>query len=162
MIHFIVSTRKQSDTLTVILILLIPIVLLKAVPFSDTFAQVDLVNQPETNGLIVQGVNATSPSGRERDIYTITGGGDTYRITGEVLNNDTVRFGGVRVSAILFDNNSQFIGQGSAHTTPSGIQPGSTATFEINFFETSVMGGISAIGNFTLQVSGNRQALSFQ
>lgn len=158
MINFIFSTRKQSDTLAIITILLITFMLLKALQFSDTFAQVG----PETNGLIVQGVNATSPSGRERDIYTITGGGDTYRITGEVLNNDTVRFGGVRVSATLLDNNSQFIGQGSAHTTPSGIQPGSTATFEINFFETSVKGGISAISNFTLHITGNRQALSFQ
>ncbi|MGC1131576.1 MAG: FxLYD domain-containing protein [Nitrososphaeraceae archaeon] len=125
---------------------------------AKTFAQ----DQPSVNQLIIQGVNATVPSGRERDIYTITGEGDSYRITGEVLNNDTVRFSSVRVSATLYDNSSQIIGEGSAHTSPSGIPTGMSAPFEINIFSTSILGGIDAIGNFTLEVTGNRQTPLFQ
>lgn len=93
------------------------------------------------------------PSGRERDIYTITC---------EVLNNDTVRFSSVRVSATLYDKSSQIIGEGSAHTSPSGIPSGMSALFEINIFDTSILGGIDAIGNFTLEVTGNRQTPLFQ
>jgi hypothetical protein len=49
-------------------------------------------------------------------------------LTREVLNNDTVRFSSVRVSAVLLDSNGQTIGEGrSAHTSPSGIQPGTMA-----------------------------------
>ena len=125
---------------------------------AKTFAQ----DQPSVNQLIIQGVNATVPSGRERNIYTITGEGDSYRITGEVLNNDTVRFSSVRVSATLYDNSSQIIGEGSAHTSPSGIPTGMSAPFEINIFSTSILGGIDAIGNFTLEVTGNRQTPLFQ
>jgi hypothetical protein len=132
----------------------------------ETLAQAQpSINQPGPHGmmdLIIQGVNATAPPGRERDIYTITGERDTYTITGEVFNNDTVTFSSVRVSATLYDNSSKIIGEGSAHTSPSGIQPGLTAPFEINIFDTSITGGINAISNFTLQVSGNRQERLFQ
>jgi hypothetical protein len=149
------------------MITLVPVsmVLVKTYPVVETFAQVQSMDEPETlqtNGLILQGVNATAPAGREEDIYSIPTEGDIYRITGEVLNNNTVRFSSVRVSVVLLDSNGQTIGEGSAHTSPSGIQPGAMASFEINIFNTSVKGGISAISNFTLHVNGNRQALTFR
>jgi hypothetical protein len=145
--------------------MLTPIALVKTFPIMKAVAQVQSTDQPETlqnNGLLLQGVNATAPAEREEDIYSIPSGGDIYRITGEVFNNDTVRFSSVRVSATLIDSDGQTSGEGSAHTSPSGIQPGSEASFEINIFNTSVKGGISAISNFTLQVNGNRQALTFK
>ena len=158
--------RTQALTAIILIILmLMPIALVKTFPIMKAVAQVQSTDQPETlqnNALLLQGVNATAPAGREEDIYTIPSGGDIYRITGEVFNNDTVRFSSVRVSATLIDSNGQTIGEGSAHTSPSGIQPGSEASFEINIFNTSVKGGISAISNFTLQVNGNRQALTFR
>jgi hypothetical protein len=150
---------------TIIVILMLGLALVKISPLAQTLAQfqsVGIQDSPNSSGLILQDVNATSPAGRERDIYSIPTEGDMYRITGQVLNNDTVRFSGVRVSAVLLDSNGQPIGEGSAHTTPSGIQPSLTAPFEINFFNTSVKGGIDAIGNFTLRVDGNRQALTFR
>lgn len=150
---------------TIIVILMLGLALVKISPLAQTLAQVQSVgiqDSPNSSGLILHDVNATSPDGRERDIYSIPTEGDMYRITGQVLNNDTVRFSGVRVSAVLLDSNGQPIGEGSAHTTPSGIQPSLTAPFEINFFNTSVKGGIDAIGNFTLRVDGNRQALTFR
>jgi hypothetical protein len=150
---------------TIIVILMLGLALVKISPLAQTLAQVQSVgiqDSPNSSGLILQDVNATSPAGRERDIYSIPTEGDMYRITGQVLNNDTVRFSGVRVSAVLLDSNGQPIGEGSAHTTPSGIQPSLIAPFEINFFNTSVKGGIDAIGNFTLRVDGNRQALTFR
>jgi len=158
------ASRILALTVT-ILITLVSIMLVKTFPDVKTFAQVQSEDQPDTlqmNGLVLQKVNASSPAGREEDIYSIPTGGDTYRITGEVFNNDTVRISSVRVSAILLDGNGQTIGDGSAHTSPSGIQPGSMASFEINVFNTSVEGGISAISNFTLHVTGNRQALTFR
>lgn len=159
-------TRTQALIAIILIILMLtPIGLVKTFPIMKAVAQVQSTDQPETlqnNGLLLQGVNATAPAGREEDIYTIPSGGDIYRITGEVFNNDTVRFSSVRVSATLNDSNGQTIGEGSAHTSPSGIQPGSEASFEINIFNTSVKGGISAISNFTLQVNGNRQALTFR
>ena len=148
-----------------ITLMILPTASVKTFPVVETFAQVQSMDEseaPQTNGLLLQGVNATSPAGRERDIYSIPTEGDMYRITGHVSNNDTVRFSGVRVSAVLLDSNGQPIGEGSAHTTPSGIQPSLTAPFEINFFNTSVKGGIDAIDNFTLRVDGNRQALTFR
>ncbi|MGC2308698.1 MAG: FxLYD domain-containing protein [Nitrososphaeraceae archaeon] len=157
--------RTQALTVIILIILMLTPIALKTFPVMKAVAQVQSTDQPETfqnNSLLLQGVNATAPAGREEDIYTIPSGGDIYRITGEVLNNDTVRFGSVRVSATLIDSNGQTIGEGSAHTSPSGIQPGSEASFEINIFNTSVKGGISAISNFTLQVNGNRQALTFR
>lgn len=75
---------------------------------------------------------------------------------------DSAVFGYLRVSATLYDNSSQIIGEGSAHTSPSGIPTGMSAPFEINIFNTSILGGIDAIGNFTLEVTGNRQTPLFQ
>ena len=146
-------------------LILLSMALVETFPLVKTFAPSQSEVQMkavQSNGLVLQGVNATSPAGREEDIYSIPTPGDIYRITGEVFNNDTVRFSSVRVSAVLLDSNSQAIGDGSAHTSPSGIQPGSIASFEINIFNTSVEGGISAINNFTLNVAGNRQALTFR
>lgn len=158
--------RTQALTAIILIILmLMPIALVKTFPIMKAVAQVQSTDQPETlqnNALLLQEVNATAPAGREEDIYTIPSGGAIYRITGEVFNNDTVRFSSVRVSATLIDSNGQTVGEGSAHTSPSGIQPGSEAPFEINIFNTSVKGGISAISNFTLQANGNRQALTFR
>jgi hypothetical protein len=140
-------------------------VLVNTFPIMETFAQVqsmDGADSLQSDGLLLRGVNATSPAGREEDIYSIPTEGDIYRISGEVLNNDSVRFSSVRVSAVFLDSNDQTIGEGSAHTSPSGIQPGEMASFEINVFNTSVKGGIGAINNFTLHVDGNRQALAFR
>jgi hypothetical protein len=142
-----------------------PMEIVKTFPVVKTFAQVQSMEESQalqTDGLLLQGVNANAPAGREEDIYSIPIEGDVYRITGEVFNNDTVRFSSVRVSAMLLDGNNRTIGEGSAHTSPSGIQPGAMASFEINFFNTSVKGGIDAVNNFTLHVDGNRQALTFR
>jgi hypothetical protein len=150
---------------TVITVLVLSLALLEIFPFAYSFAQVqsrDRQDASKTSGLILQAVNATFPASREEDIYSIPTEGDVYRITGQVLNNDTVRFSGVRVSAVLFDTTGQPIGEGSAHTSPSGIQSGATAPFEINFFNTSVEGGIRAISNYTLHVDGNPQSLTFR
>ncbi len=103
-----------------------PMAIVKTFPVVKTFAQVQTMEESQalqTDGLLLQGVNATAPAGREEDIYSIPIEGDVYRITGEVFNNDTVRFSSVRVSAILLDGNNRTIGEGSAHTSPSGIQP---------------------------------------
>ena len=150
---------------TVITVLVLGLALLEIFPFANSIAQVqtrDRQDASKTSGLILQEVNASFPAGREEDIYSIPIEGDVYRITGQVLNIDAVRFSGVRVSAVLFDNMGQPIGEGSAHTSPSGIQPGATAPFEINFFNTSVEGGILAVGNYTLHVEGNPQSLTFR
>jgi hypothetical protein len=154
-----------------LLALIVMIILLAAsmsgrVLSTETFAQdqtsTDQPGDPGETHLTIQGVNASAPEGRARDIYTITGERDTYRITGEVFNNNSVPYNSVRVSAALFNNNSQIIGEGSAHTSPSGIQPGLEGSFEINIFDTSIMGGIDAISNFTLDVTGNSQGPLFQ
>jgi hypothetical protein len=148
-----------------ITLMIAPMAIVKTFPVVKTFAQVQSMEESQalqTDGLILQGVNANAPAGREEDIYSIPIEGDVYRITGEVFNNDTVRFSSVRVSAMLLDGNNRTIGEGSAHTSPSGIQPGAMASFEINFFNTSVKGGIDAVNNFTLHVDGNRQALTFR
>ena len=148
-----------------ITLMLAPMGLVTTFPVVNTFAQVQSIEESQafqTGGLLLQGVNATAPAGREEDIYSIPIEGDVYRITGEVFNNDTVRFSSVRVSATLLDGNNRTIGEGSAHTSPSGIQPGAVASFEFNFFNTSVDGGIVTINNFTLHVHGNRQALTFR
>ena len=148
-----------------LMLTLAPMGLVTTFPVVNTFAQVQSIEESQafqTGGLLLQGVNATAPAGREEDIYSIPIEGDIYRIRGEVFNNDTVRFSSVRVSATLLDGNNRTIGEGSAHTSPSGIQPGAMASFEINFFNTSVERGIDAISNFTLHVDGNRQALTFR
>lgn len=110
-------------------------------------------NQTPTGSadLIVLDVNASASEGR--NIYTING---------KVLNNDTVPFNSVDVSAILYDNEGQSLVERSAFTSPSGIQPGTNASFNINIFGTSINDGIDAISNFTLRVTGDRQALLFQ
>lgn len=111
-------------TIMMITFVLVSMVLVKTFPVVEAFAQDQSMDEPETlqtNGLLLQGVNATAPAGREGDIYSIPTEGDIYRITGEVLNNDTVRFSSVRVSAVLLDSNGQTIGEGSAHTSSSGI-----------------------------------------
>jgi hypothetical protein len=160
------SSRPVALTVIVIIaIIVLSIVLAITFPIEETFSQIQMMDSPDalqSGGLLLQGVNATSPTGREEDIYSIPTVGDIFRITGEVLNNDSVRFSSVRVSAVLLDSNGQTIGEGSAHTSPSGIQPGTTASFEINIFNTSVKGGIGAISNFTMRVDGNRQALTFR
>ena len=162
----IYASRILILTVTIMItVILVSMALVKTFPLVKTIAQSQSEVQRvafQTNGLVLQGVNATSPSGREEDIYSIPMAGDIYRITGQVVNNDIVRFSSVRVSAVLLDSDGQTIGDGSAHTSPSGIQPGSMASFEINVFNTSVEGGISAISNFTLHVTGNRQALTFR
>jgi hypothetical protein len=148
-----------------ITLIITPMAIVKTFPVVKTFAQVQTMEESQalqTDGLLLQEVTATAPAGREEDIYSIPIEGDVYRITGEVFNNDTVRFSSVRVSAMLLDGNNRTIGEGSAHTSPSGIQPGAMASFEINFFNTSVKGGIDAVNNFTLHVDGNRQALTFR
>jgi hypothetical protein len=162
---FASRTVALAIAIMMITLVLVSMVLVQTFPTVKTFAQDQSMDEPEAlqiNGLLLQGVNATAPAGREEDIYSIPTEGDIYRITGEVLNNDTVRFSSVRVSAVLLDSNGQTIGEGSAHTSPSGIQPGAMVSFEINVFNTSVKGGISAISDFTLHVSGNRQALTFR
>lgn len=110
-------------------------------------------NQTPTGSadLIVLDVNASASEGR--NIYTING---------KVLNNDTVPFNSVDVSAILYDNEGQSLVERSAFTSPSGIQPGTNASFNINIFGTSINDGIDAISNFTLRVTGDRQAQLFQ
>lgn len=106
---------------------------------------------PDSIGLRIWDVNSSA-----------TDDGNSYTIMGKVFNNDTVPFNGVRVSATLYDNNDQILVERSAYSSPSGVQPGMNATFEINVFDTAIEGGMNAITNFTMQVSGNRQELLFQ
>jgi ABC-type transport system involved in multi-copper enzyme maturation permease subunit len=110
-----------------------------------------VTNMPDSMGLRIWDVNSSTTDGR--NIYTILG---------KVFNNDTVPFNGVRVSATLYDNNGQILVERSAYSSPSGVQPGMNATFEINVFGTVIEGGINAITNFTTQVTGDRQELLFQ
>ena len=156
-------TRQLHNFLTVTGLITLLMILITVI--AESFVVGEIFGQTREEmpaGLVLQGVNATVPAGREEDIYSIPIEGDIYRITGNVMNNDTVRFSSVRVFAMLADVNGEIIGEGSAHTTPSGIQPGAMASFEINVFKTSVEGGINAIRNFTLKVDGNRQALTFR
>jgi hypothetical protein len=123
-------------------------------PVTHSLAQdQSLTNQTPVRGidLIILDVNASALE--DRNIYTVIG---------KVLNNDTVPFNGVRVSATLYDNDGQSLVERSAHTSPSGIQPGTNASFNINIFGTSINDGIDAISNSTLQVTGDRQAQLFQ
>jgi hypothetical protein len=105
----------------------------------------------DSMGLRIRDVNSSTTEGR-----------NTYTITGKVFNNDTVPFNGVRVSATLYDNNDQILVERSAYSSPSGVQPGMNATFEISVFGAAIEGGINAITNFTMQVTGDRQELLFQ
>ncbi|MFZ0556408.1 MAG: FxLYD domain-containing protein [Nitrososphaeraceae archaeon] len=111
------------------------------------------VNQSHsgTIDLEIRGVSAFVPEGR-----------NIYSITGEVFNNNTFPFNSVQVSATLYDKNDQVVGVGSGFTSPSGIQPGLKAPFKIDIFGTEIMGGIDAINNSTLQVTGDLQVQLFQ
>ena len=123
-------------------------------PVTYSLAQDQSLTNRTSEGLIdliILDVNASVPE--DRNIYTVIG---------KVLNNDTVPFNGVRVLATLYDNEGQSLIERSAYTSPSGIQPGSNASFIINIFGTSINDGIDAISNFTLQVTGDRQAQLFQ
>ena len=110
-----------------------------------------VTNMPDSMGLIIWDVNSSTTDGR--NIYTIIG---------KVFNNDTVPFNGVRVYVTLYDNNGQILVERSAYSSSLGVQPGMNATFEINVFGTVIEGGINAITNFTMQVTGDRQELLFQ
>lgn len=110
-----------------------------------------VTNMSNSMGLRIWDVNSSTTD--DRNIYTIMG---------KVFNNDTVPFNGVRVSATLYDNDDQILVERSAYSSPSGVQPGMNATFEINVFGTVIEGGINAIANFTMQVTGDRQELLFQ
>ena len=110
-----------------------------------------VTNMSDSMGLRIWDVNSSTTDGR-----------NTYTILGKVFNNDTVPFNGVRVSATLYDNDDQILVERSAYSSPSGVQPGMNATFEINVFGTVLEGGINAITNFTMQVTGDRQELLFQ
>jgi hypothetical protein len=110
-----------------------------------------VTNMSDSMGLRIWDVNSSTTD--DRNIYTIMG---------KVFNNDTVPFNGVRVSATLYDNDDQILVERSAYSSPSGVQPGMNATFEINVFGTVIEGGINAIANFTMQVTGDRQELLFQ
>jgi hypothetical protein len=70
------------------------------------------------------------------------------------LNNSTVPFHDVRVSATLYDSNNQSLVE-RTHTSPSGIQPGVNASFDINIFGTSITGGINYKGQALLRISRN-------
>lgn len=110
-----------------------------------------VTNMSNSMGLRIWDVNSSTTD--DRNIYTIMG---------KVFNNDTVPFNGVRVSTTLYDNDDQILVERSAYSSPSGVQPGMNATFEINVFGTVIEGGINAIANFTMQVTGDRQELLFQ
>jgi hypothetical protein len=110
-----------------------------------------VTNMSDSMGLRIWDVNSSTTDDR-----------NIYAIMGKVFNNDTVPFNGVRVSATLYDNDDQILVERSAYSSPSGVQPGMNATFEINVFGTVIEGGINAIANFTMQVTGDRQELLFQ
>ena len=110
-----------------------------------------VTNMSDSMGLRIWDVNSSTTD--DRNIYTIMG---------KVFNNDTVPFNGVRVSTTLYDNDDQILVERSGYSSPSGVQPGMNATFEINVFGTVIEGGINAIANFTMQVTGDRQELLFQ
>jgi hypothetical protein len=114
-----------------------------------------LINQPaiqqEPVDLSILDVNASALE----DI-------DTYTIIGKVLNNGTVPYHDVSVSATLYNNEGESLVERSAHTSPSGIQPGTNASFSINIFGISINGGIDVISNFTLKVTGDRQEPLFR
>jgi hypothetical protein len=144
---FLPQTATMKSTILIVLVLLLSTITITI--NTQAFAQ----NQSRAGmlDLDIQGVSAFAPE--DRNIYTITG---------EVYNNNTFPFNSVQVSTTLYDNNSQVIGVGSGYTSPSGIQPGLKAPFKIDIFGTEIMGGIDAINNFTLQVTGDLQVQLFQ
>jgi hypothetical protein len=135
----------MNMTILIVLALLISTIILSTQAFAQNQSRAGMLD------LDIQGVSAFVPE--DRNIYTITG---------EVYNNNTFPFNSVQVSTTLYDSNGQVIGVGSGYTSPSGIQPGLKAPFKVDIFGTEIMGGIEAINNFTLQVTGDLQVQLFQ
>jgi hypothetical protein len=151
------STVVKNMLIRSALIMAIALTLLATstlLPVTHSLAQDQSLTNRTSGGLIdliILDVNASVPE--DRNIYTVIG---------KVLNNDTVPFNGVRVSVTLYDNEGQSLVERSAYTSPSGIQPGTNASFNINIFGTSINDGMDTISNFTLRVTGDRQAQLFQ
>jgi hypothetical protein len=135
----------MNMTILIVLALHISTIILNTQAFAQNQSRAGMLD------LDIQGVSAFVPE--DRNIYTITG---------EVYNNNTFPFNSVQVSTTLYDSNGQVIGVGSGYTSPSGIQPGLKAPFKVDIFGTEIMGGIEAINNFTLQVTGDLQVQLFQ
>jgi hypothetical protein len=142
---FLPQTATMNMTILIVLALLISTIILNTQAFAQNQSRAGMLD------LDIQGVSAFVPE--DRNIYTITG---------EVYNNNTFPFNSVQVSTTLYDSNGQVIGVGSGYTSPSGIQPGLKAPFKVDIFGTEIMGGIEAINNFTLQVTGDLQIQLFQ
>ncbi len=142
---FLPQTATMNMTILIVLALLISTIILSTQAFAQNQSRAGMLD------LDIQGVSAFVPE--DRNIYTITG---------EVYNNNTFPFNSVQVSTTLYDSNGQVIGVGSGYTSPSGIQPGLKAPFKVDIFGTEIMGGIEAINNFTLQVTGDLQVQLFQ
>ena len=142
---FLPQTATMNLTILIVLALLISTIILNTQAFAQNQSRAGMLD------LDIQGVSAFVPE--DRNIYTITG---------EVYNNNTFPFNSVQVSTTLYDSNGQVIGVGSGYTSPSGIQPGLKAPFKVDIFGTEIMGGIEAINNFTLQVTGDLQVQLFQ
>jgi hypothetical protein len=142
---FVPQTATMNMTILIMLALLISTIILNTQAFAQNQSRAGMLD------LDIQGVSAFVPE--DRNIYTITG---------EVYNNNTFPFNSVQVSTTLYDSNGRVIGVGSGYTSPSGIQPGLKAPFKVDIFGTEIMGGIEAINNFTLQVTGDLQVQLFQ
>jgi hypothetical protein len=142
---FLPQTATMNMTILIVLALLTSTIILNTQAFAQNQSRAGMLD------LDIQGVSAFVPE--DRNIYTITG---------EVYNNNTFPFNSVQVSTTLYDSNGQVIGVGSGYTSPSGIQPGLKAPFKVDIFGTEIMGGIEAINNFTLQVTGDLQVQLFQ
>jgi len=71
---------------------------------SGSFATQDQPLTNQTPARLNLDVNASAPE--DRNVYTVIG---------KILNNDTVPFNGVRVSAILYDNDGQSLVERSVH-----------------------------------------------
>ena len=132
-------------TKLIVLSCLISLIIMKSEALAQNQSRSDMLD------LDIRGVSGFVPD--NRNIYTITG---------EVFNNNTFPFNSVQVSATLYDNTGQVVGVGSDFTSPSGIQAGLKAPFKVDIFGTEIMGGIDAVDNFTLQVTGDLQVQLFQ
>jgi hypothetical protein len=144
-IMFLPPRVKTAMTKLIVLSCLVSPLILNNEALAQNQSRSDILD------LDIQGVSAFVPE--DRNIYTITG---------EVFNNNTFPFNGVQVSATLYDNNGQVVGVGSDFTSPSGIQSGIKAPFKVDIFGTEIMGGIDAVNNYTLQVTGDLQVQLFQ
>jgi hypothetical protein len=79
-----------------------------------------------------------------------------YRIVGEIQNNGSQIAKFVVVSATLYDSSNKVIGTESTFTTPSHIDPGQKAPFEITVGTDKVMGGdLSIIDHYAIQASAS-------